>query len=275
MRAPFLLLLQASLWVLVAAQSSVSGLGAIQQAYTPTIGSCPDGFQLVRSVGATNQTLSQEETAYVSSRDTDVLPAAWAAYLQNVQSTRAETLPDYVSSILTGSALPRLGIATSGGGYRAAIFGAGILNALDGRNASSSTVGTGGLLQAASYLSGLSGGSWLVTSAVQANFPLMQEVIFGPQNGSGAVNPTGYGGWNTALDILLPSNSTAEVQEFYFNITQEIGGKFAAGFPVTITDFWTRLLARHFANGTTADAFFDNSNTTHGAGILFSAITDL
>ena len=61
-------------------------------------------------------------------------------------------------------------IATSGGGYRAAMFGAGVMMGLDGRNQTSVSAGTGGLLQAIDHLSGLSGGSWLVTSLAQAKF---------------------------------------------------------------------------------------------------------
>lgn len=47
---------------------------------------------------------------------------------------------------------PSIGIAVSGGGMRAALFGAGVVNALDSRN------GTfGGLLQSSSYITALSG----------------------------------------------------------------------------------------------------------------------
>lgn len=54
------------------------------------------------------------------------------------------TLPGYVSTILASSnssILPRLSIAVSGGGYRAAHFGAGGLAALDGRNETAITKG--------------------------------------------------------------------------------------------------------------------------------------
>lgn len=48
------------------------------------------------------------------------------------------------------------GIATSGGGLRASLYGAGTIAALDSRNETN----IGGLLQLAEYSSGLSGGSW-------------------------------------------------------------------------------------------------------------------
>ena len=250
-------------------------IASIKTAYTPKATSCPSDFQLVRSAGLTNQKLSPDESSYVSSRQSDVLPGAWKTYLSNVQATNV-SLPDYVGSILSGgsngSSLPTLGIATSGGGYRAAIFGAGILNALDGRNTTSTGAGTGGLLQAATYLSGLSGGSWLVTSAMQANFPTFQEVVFGPGNGS-KVSPSGFGGWNTQFDLTAPNNNTAKDLSFIFNALTEVSGKVGVGFPVTITDVWARLLSRHFVNGTQGSNFFGN-DTTHGAGVLLSQIAN-
>ena len=52
---------------------------------------------------------------------------------------------------------PTIGIALSGGGYRAAQYGAGTLMGLDNRNKSAVSAGTGGLLQVSSYMAGLSG----------------------------------------------------------------------------------------------------------------------
>ncbi|THH03849.1 hypothetical protein EW145_g5959 [Phellinidium pouzarii] len=251
---------------------AAQSVNSTRQAFTPVFQNCPENFQLVRSAGTTNQSLGPDETAYVSTRQSQVLPGAWSAYVQNVHATNM-TLPDYVSSILSGSSPPTLGVTTSGGGYRASIFGAGVLNALDGRNTSSGNAGTGGLLQAATYLAGLSGGSWLVTSAFQANFPTFQEVIFGPPNSTSS-NSTDYGGWNAHFDIVAPNNDTAKDLAFYLDIIDEIGGKEEAGFPVTIADFWTRLLARHFVNGTNLVNFFNETSSTHGAGILFSAIAN-
>ncbi len=63
------------------------------------------------------------------------------------------------------SALPNIGIAFSGGGYRALLNGAGALQAFDNREANGTAPGhLGGLLQASTYVAGLSGGSWLVGS---------------------------------------------------------------------------------------------------------------
>ncbi|KZT29606.1 hypothetical protein NEOLEDRAFT_1056062, partial [Neolentinus lepideus HHB14362 ss-1] len=71
-------------------------------------------------------------------------------------------------------------IATSGGGYRATMFGPGVLNAFDGRNKSAAAMGTGGLLQATSHMAGRSGGLLPVHSLAQANFPTIHGLIIGP-----------------------------------------------------------------------------------------------
>lgn len=251
--------------------SSAQNAGTIA-ALTPSAAPCASGFELVRLAGAvSNQSLSPSEAAYVSTRNSQVLPNAWKAYLQNVQGTNV-TLPDYVLSALNGSGTaPKLGLATSGGGYRAAIFGAGVINALDSRNSSSQKAGTGGLLQAASYISGLSGGSWLLTSFAQSNFPTIQDLVFGPAT---VPKAGGFGGWNAQFDIVAPNNDTAKDTAFLISIVEEVSGKFKAGYPLSINDIWSRLLARHFVNGTFGSDFFGN-DSTHGAGITFNNITNV
>ncbi|KAJ7860229.1 acyl transferase/acyl hydrolase/lysophospholipase [Mycena olivaceomarginata] len=224
------------------------------QAYAPVRGTCPDNFSLVRKAGDTpsTQTLSADEAKYISVRRSDVLPAAWSAYLANVQAA-GDRLPTYVSDILKGNATnaPTLGIAKSGGGLRAAMVGAGVLSALDGRNTTAQHVGTGGLLQAATYLTALSGGSWLVTSLAQANFPEIQDLVFASGSGGNT-----FGGWDTDLNVLAPNNISAP---YWSVLIEEMSGKFAAGFPVTFIDMWNLL----------------GNTTLHGAGVTFSSISEL
>ncbi|KAJ7221364.1 hypothetical protein GGX14DRAFT_669458 [Mycena pura] len=66
--------------------------------------------------------------------------------------------------ITTGTRLPAYSVLTG--------------SALDGRNTTAQHVGTGGLLQAATYVTALSGGSWLVTLLAQANFPEIQDLYW-------------------------------------------------------------------------------------------------
>ncbi|TDL15109.1 hypothetical protein BD410DRAFT_796692 [Rickenella mellea] len=305
--------------LLNAQASARNGLSPAAIANTPITSRCAPHFTLVRDAGsnAVAQSLAPAEEAYISARTSSVLPSAWKAYLANVQASSPSELPAYVSSILDGSltssspssaSLPRLGIASSGGGYRAAIFSAGILNAIDGRNASSRGVGTGGLLQASTYHSGLSGGSWLVGSLSQANFPPIRNLIFGSRGGNvedetdptppepepnppepepnppdpepnpppSPPDPEGglrqFGGWNANFNLFAPSNNARLDSQFIGSLFSEISGKFAAGFPVTFNDLYSRALSRHFVNGTngtTVNTFLSNTST-HGAGALFS-----
>jgi lysophospholipase len=85
----------------------------------------------------------------------------------------------YIQTLLdSGLTLPRIGIAVSGGGYRALMNGAGAISAFDNRTPDSTAPGQlGGVLQAATYLSGLSGGSWLVGSIYTQNFTTVDSII--------------------------------------------------------------------------------------------------
>lgn len=240
-------------------------------AYTPQFSVCPKGTSLTRLTSGRSQTLSSQEAAFIGERGSKILPHAWSNYLQNVKAAAASQhiqLPSYVSTILSCiSKPPRLAIATSGGGHRAAIFGAGVLTALDSRNATSTNVGTGGLLQASSYLAGLSGGSWLVGSLIEADFPTFPQLIFGSPS-------AGSEGWLAQFDLTQPSSDPQIVEAFVESLVAEVAGKFLAGFPITINDVWARTLSRHFVSGTTADNFF-NPNVTHGAGKTLSGLTDM
>ncbi|KAI0633190.1 lysophospholipase [Trametes polyzona] len=255
-----------------------AGQALAAQRYTPTLQPCPADAVLIREVGpdACSQPLGAEEAQYIAARRSQVLPHAWATYALNVQQSSPTPLPLYVNAILNGSlgltALPNLGIATSGGGLRAGLFGAGVLSVLDGRNQSSVQAGIGGLLQAAQYLSGLSGGSWLVSSLSQADFPMLPDLIFGTQQ-AGAGDDS-YGGWITPIDILQPGSDQNVTSALLEVMVIEVRSKFLAGFPVSVTDVWGRSLARHFVNGTTAANFF-NSSLAHGAGVTLSAVANV
>ncbi|KAJ7623772.1 lysophospholipase [Roridomyces roridus] len=235
---------------------------AINVAVALNVQQCPSGFELVRR----GQGISESEARYVSDRRKKVLPAAFKTYLKNVQRTGV-SLPKYVADILESKErLPTVGISTSGGGYRAALFGAGVVNALDGRNSSAVEKGTGGLLQTVTHLAALSGGSWFMTSLAQANFPTIQHLIFGDGHAGN------FAGWNPEVD-LFPSTATPTEQLLYASeLLQELAVK-AQHFPVSLGDVWGRALARHFTNGTDPVNFF--ANTTHGVDILFSDLLKL
>jgi len=121
----------------------------LSYAPTPNI-PCPDSSALLRTFPASNQTLSAGETTYVAGR-AQGLPQAWKDWLGDGSSLGYD--------LSKFAALPNVGLAVSGGGFRASLFGAGIVAALDGRNETAKDKGTGGLLQVTQYMSGLSGAS--------------------------------------------------------------------------------------------------------------------
>lgn len=245
---------------------------------------CPK--DLIRSAGpSSHQSLSREEQDYISTRTEQVLPGAWKEYLANVKLSLppGTNLPTYVSDILApgNTRLPRkpdfpkLGIALSGGGLRAAYFAAGVLTSLDGRNKTISS-GTNGVLQAATYLAGLSGGGWFTTALIQANFPTIPDLVFPPASDSSSPNSTTannarFGGFLTQFDLELPTE--AAQPGFFESLVAELAPKHAAGFPVTLTDAWSRQIGRHFVNGTTEANILNEG--THGDGITFSGIREV
>lgn len=118
--------------------------------YAPSINvQCPPE-PLLRVFTPQNQSLHPQEAEFVSSKDSQVLPGAWNSWIN-------ASAIGYNSSSFGGK-FSRIGIAVSGGGYRAAQYGAGVMSGLDARNESAKAAGTGGLLQVTTYWAGLSGG---------------------------------------------------------------------------------------------------------------------
>jgi lysophospholipase len=244
-------------------------------AYAPSSGSCPAGTRLLRTTSPSNGSLNDQEQDFIGRKKN--LNATVATYLNNLadyaknHATNA-TLPSYLTPNNSQPLTPRIGLAVSGGGYRAAIFGLSVLHALDGRNESSNAAGLGGILQSSLYMAGLSGGSWALGSLAQANFPTIPNVFFGPStNISEAANSNGngvWGGWNAEVDII-PNNLS-----YVFDLIGGLEAK-ARQFPITFADIWSLALARHFMNGTTQANFNDDTSSIHGAGVLFSSVADL
>ena len=139
------------------------------------------------------------------------------------------------------SNLPNIGIAVSGGGYRALMNGAGALKAFDSRTNNGSTSGhLGGLLQSATYLSGLSGGSWLLGSIYINNFTTISSL---QTQTAGAV-------WQFGNSILEgPDTGGAQILDtasYYKDLATAVEGKKTAGFETSITDIWYVTLHRVF-----------------------------
>lgn len=180
--------------------------------YAPTKVSCPDSLVRV----ATG--LSSDEEAWRTARKsrTDTSLRSW------LKSTGFET---------TGE-LPTLGLSISGGGYRALLTGAGVIQALDSED---SDVSTSGLYQAITYTSALSGGSWLLSSLADHNFPTVSSLLSSQ--------------WSSAFSngILAPNGFWALIA--YAEILVDINAKESAGFDSTLADLWARLLGYQLLQG--------------------------
>ncbi|KXN90656.1 Lysophospholipase 2 [Leucoagaricus sp. SymC.cos] len=225
---------------------------------------CPDfsTTSLLRVWTPQNQTLHPREDEYVNTRAQNVLPNAWKDWLGDGSRIGY----DLGSLNLTPSAWPKIGITLPGGGLRAAQFAAGALSGLDSRNETAKAAGTGGLLQVASYISGLSGGSWITGSLFFNDFPTLHNLVLGDGNT--------LDGWKLDLPFATPDGSdlfSKKNQAWYGSIIWSIIAKAQKGIDTSLTDPWARMISYHFLNQTTRANFFTN-DSAHGAGQLWSNI---
>lgn len=233
-----------SFWLnLVMARSPTGG-------YAPGRVQCPSN---TKSFMRQANSISQDEKDWVEERHakTDL---AIAEFLQNSNLTDFDLesfMDDAEQSI-------NLGLAFSGGGYRAMLLGAGQLAAFDNRtNDVSSTKGLGGIFQSSTYLAGLSGGAWLVGSLALQDYPSIDEIVFENPDDVwnltttrqiinqtsifSIVTPIIFGNYEKALTHLNNYYSSRGSDE---GIGKEMQAKQNAGFVTSLTDYWGRGLAR-------------------------------
>ncbi|KAG2119615.1 phospholipase B [Suillus discolor] len=230
--------------------------------YAPTVNvNCPDTpNSLVRTFTSQTQILNASETDYIASRESYIISNAWSNWLGNASDI------GYDFESLEGK-FPRIGIAVGGEGYRTAQYGAAVLSGLDWRNTTAREVGTGGLLQVASYLSASSGGSWLLGSLLMNDWPSINELVYG--------NGENLSSWMVDIDLIVPSSpsvSDGNNQEYWGSILASVESKANNGLPTSATDLWGRMISYHFLNETTRGNFYTNQ-TGHGAGQLWSQMS--
>jgi lysophospholipase len=201
--------------------------------YAPQKVSCPTG-SLIRNA----RNISDGEQDFIEKRH-EVTDAALKDFLGRANMTNFD-VDSFISSYS-----PKIALAFSGGGYRAMLSGAGAVKAMDSRTPGTTGSGQiGGLLQSATYMAGLSGGSWLLGSVIVNNFTTI-----------GALQESGNL-WDLEHNILVPESLT-----YFSDIIDEVRSKEKAGFEVTLTDYWGRALSRQFLNWTNG-----------GPGVTFSSI---
>lgn len=217
--SPGLLLVLASTSDALAISLGRRALPDAPNGYTPAGVQCPFANPSVRM--ATD--LSQNETNWLQKRQDKRLQVMQGLLTRlNISDFNAT---QYFTNF-EPSSLPNVGIAFSGGGYRALLNGAGAFAAFDERTNNSTAPGQlGGLLQSATYVSGLSGGSWLVGSIFTNNFTTVSALL----------NANTSGLWDFNQSVLKgPTGDTG----YFRQLLNTVDGKEEAGFPVSITDYW-------------------------------------
>lgn len=141
--------------------------------YTPRPVKCPSTRPSIRN----GTSISPQEREWLPLRRNETIPAIRDLLSRiAIPNFNAEQYLRNVENDPT--ALPNIGLAVSGGGYRAMLNGAGAVAAWDSRSDGSTTAGNlGGLLQSATYISGLSGGGWLLGSLYVNNFTSVQDSV--------------------------------------------------------------------------------------------------
>lgn len=196
--------------------------------YKPTGVSCPSSRPTIRSAAK----LSPNESDWLDSRR-DKTKSALKDFFGHV-SIKDFDAAGYIDRVSGNSSnLPNIGIAVSGGGYRALMNGAGAIKAFDSRTDNSTSQGQlGGLLQSATYVAGLSGGAWLVGSIFVNNFTTISDLQTHEKGSVWQFQNSIFEGPDEGSIQILDSAS------YYKDIHDAVSQKNDAGFNTTITDYW-------------------------------------
>ncbi|KAI9733099.1 MAG: Lysophospholipase 1 [Cirrosporium novae-zelandiae] len=211
------------------------GLPNAPDGYTPKAVTCPSNRPSIRSADG----LSTNETSWLElRRNATVEPMRNLLNRMNITGFDATS---YINNHAdNASALPNIGIAVSGGGWRALMNAAGAVKAFDNQTSNSTSTGQlGGLLQSSTYLSGLSGGGWLVGSLSINNFSSVTDLL---DETSGNV-------WEFSNSIFQgPSSGIISEASYYTQLYDLVSGKADAGFETSLTDYWGRALSYQLIN---------------------------
>lgn len=134
----------------------------------------------------------------------------------------------------------RIALAVSGGGYRAMLTGSGVLQELDSRTSSSPLAG---LLQSLSYITGVSGGAWLVLLMALDNWNPPAGLAKRDLWLLGAKRPD-LPPYLLAALLEVPANGSLVTPALLGEIHREVVAKKNAGFKLAFTDYWALVLAR-------------------------------
>lgn len=183
--------------------------------YAPQPVTCPSTALVRPATG-----LNNDEANYFKSRKVKAA-AALATFLKKKDNK------------FSTSSQPSVAFTSSGGGYRALLETAGVIQALDGREAGNFS--TKGIFQGLTYEAGLSGGAWFLSSFSGNNWPTVSSLRDGL--------------WEQSFEagLLLPAN--IQTSDKYVEVVADIAVKEAAGFDNTIVDPYGRLLSYQLLYG--------------------------
>lgn len=168
-------------------------------------------------------------------RTADGLSQKEKTYIQQRKLRTGKSLAKWLKGVdnkFPEGEMPTVALASSGGGYRAMLLGAGVVQAFDARDSNSPVKG---LYQSLSHHAGLSGGAWLLSS-IQGN-------------GHATVSKLKVELWDKSLpkNSLWPLNTDAAPE--YPAIKVDLQSKAKSGFAPTITDPWGRFLSYQLLKG--------------------------
>ena len=190
----------------------------------------------------TNSLISQDEYSYISARQVKA-KSNLIEFLDNlnIPDYNETSFADYLD-ILNQSNI-NIGLSFSGGGYRALFTGAGELMALDSRTTTNSTLK--GLLDSSVYITGLSGGSILLSTLAFNNWTSVEDIMLD--------NTTTI--WNTSRPPV-----SADLN-YWAQLIGEVNEKKKAGFDISLIDVYGRILSRFM---------FEKEFDDYGLNTLFS-----
>lgn len=221
--------------------------------YAPAMVDCLKDSPKVRE----GTSLSKQEKDWLEKRDSKTRPAV-AKFLQRVKVSDF----DSEAYLKKDDAYPRVSIAISGGGYRALMNGAGFIQAADSRTAGDG--GISGLLEATTYLSGLSGGGWLVGSIYGNNYTTIDDLLASEEV------------WQFQDSILsgppTPDDTIGvlDTASYWKALYREVQSKKDAGYEISLTDFWGRAVSYQLLEGAkgglgyTYSSFADDATFKNG-----------
>jgi hypothetical protein len=133
---------------------------------TPVSCRCSSSCVQAASLGlfSEEKTWLATRTAAATQAMSTYFTSAWGK--DNIQYNLSELL----------EVVPRIGLAFSGGGYRAMLGGAGVMQAFDDTK-NGGVAGVAGILSSSLYISGLSGGGWLVGLWALNSFAPVQDLV--------------------------------------------------------------------------------------------------